>query len=133
MGCQTDPIGDFLTVIRNGVRANKQRVTVPASNLIVKITEILKREGYIENFKAMEEEGKRFIRIHLRYLANKESAIRSLKRVSKPGIHYYAGAKKIPRVMGGLGVAILSTSKGIMTDREARQANAGGEILCHVW
>ena len=133
MGSPTDPIGDFLTVIRNGVHAKKERVTTRVSNITLKITEILKREGFVDNFKLMEDNGKRFIRTHLRYLGNKQPAIRSLQRVSKPGIHYYVGSKKIPHVMGGLGVAILSTPKGLVTDREARAQNVGGEIVCKVW
>lgn len=133
MGCQTDPIGDFLTVIRNGVRAKKERVTARASNITLKITEILKKEGYIENYKLIDEAGKRFVRIHLRYMNGKQPALRSLKRISKPGIRYYVGSKEIPNVMGGLGMSILSTPRGIVSDREARQANAGGEIICYVW
>ena len=134
MGCQTDPIADFLTVIRNGVRARKERVTTRVSNITLKVTEILKREGFIDNFKVVEEDGKRFVRIHLRYMGvTKRAAIRSLKRISTPGIRYYVGAKKIPRVMGGLGISILSTPKGIVSDQEAREGNVGGEIICKVW
>jgi len=133
MGCPTDPIGDFLTIIRNGVRANKERVTARSSGICVRIVEILKREGFVENFKPVEENGRRFLRIHLRYLIPKQSAIHGLVRVSKPGIHYYVGAREIPRVLGGLGVAILTTSRGILTDREAREANVGGELICKVW
>lgn len=133
MGCQTDPVADFLTVIRNGVRAKKERVTARASNFTLRIAEILKREGYIENYKLAEENGKRYVRIHLRYLSKKEPALHSLKRISKPGIHYYVKAKKAPSVMGGLGLAILSTPKGLLTDREAREINVGGEVVCYVW
>ncbi len=133
MGAPTDPVGDFLTIIRNGVRVKKERVTTLASKFTLKIAEILKREGYIDNFKLIEEDGKRFLRIHLRYMRNKRPAIRSLQRVSKPGIRYYVGAKKIQSVMGGFGISILSTPKGLVTDREARSANIGGEIICKVW
>ena len=133
MGSQTDPIADFLTVIRNGVQAKKERVTTPASKMTLKITEILKQESFIDNFKLMEENGKRYIRIHLRYLDDRKPAIRAIKRVSTPGLRYYVGAKRIPIVMGGLGVAILSTPKGLATDREARRANVGGEVVCKVW
>ena len=133
MGCQTDPIADFLTVIRNGVHAKKDRVTARASKMTVRIAEILRQEGFIDQFKLIDEEGKRFLRIHLRYLKNKRPAIRSLKRISKPGLRYYVGSKKIPFVMGGLGCAILSTPKGVVADRTAREANTGGEIICKVW
>ena len=133
MGCQTDPIADFLTMIRNGARAKKERITAPVSKVTAKITEILKKEGFIDNFKVVEEDGKKFVRIHLRYLRSKQPAIQSLKRISKPGVRYYVGSKKVPNVMGGLGLAILSTPRGILTDREARAANVGGEIICHVW
>ncbi len=133
MGCQTDPIADFLTVIRNGVRARKERITTPVSKLTLRIAEILQKEGYISNFKAVEEEGKKFVRIHLRYLKNKKPALRSLKRISKPGIRHYVGAKKIPNVMGGLGLSILSTPKGVITGREARRENVGGEVICNIW
>lgn len=133
MGNQTDPIADFLTVIRNGVRAKKDRLTTRASNLTLRISEILKQEGYIENYKLMEEGGKRFVRLHLKYFPHKQSAIRQLKRISRPGLRRYAGAGEIRKVMGGLGLSILSTSKGLMTDKQARQGNIGGEIICEVW
>ena len=133
MGSPTDPIADFLTVIRNGARAKKEKVTTRASNITLKIAEILKSEGFIDNFKLVEEDGKRFIRIHLRYVGAKQSAIHVLQRISKPGVRYYFGAKKIPIVLGGLGVAILSTPRGVVSDRQARQANVGGELICKVW
>ena len=133
MGSPTDPIADFLTVIRNGARAKKERVTTRVSNLNLKILEILQREGFIDNFKLIEEDSKRFVRIHLKYRSNKQPVIHSLKRISKPGIRYYTGVKNIPSVMGGLGISILSTPRGILSDREARQANVGGEIICKVW
>ena len=133
MGCPTDPIADFLTVIRNGVRSKKERITTRVSKITLRIAEILKKEGYIESYKAFEEGGKKFIRVHLRYLKNKKPAIRSLQRISKPGIRYYVGAEEIPNVMGGLGVSILSTNRGVMTDRDARTANVGGELICKVW
>ena len=133
MGVPTDFIADFLTQIRNASRAGKQQITVPGSKMTGKIAEILKREGFIENFKLMEEGTKRSVRIHLKYLTGKQSAIQSLVRISKPGLRHYVGTHDVPRVLGGLGVAILSTSKGIMTDREARTAKLGGELLCKVW
>lgn len=133
MGAPTDPIADFLTVIRNGIQAKKDKVTTRASNMTLKIADILKQEGFINNFKLIEEAGKRSIRIQLRYSKNNQPAIRSLERISKPGIHYYVGAKEIPRALGGLGVTILSTSKGMLTDRQAREIHIGGEVVCKVW
>ena len=133
MGAPTDPVADFLTQIRNASRAGKQSVTIPASKLTLKIAEILKREGFIENFKAGEEGVKRFVRVHLKYVKGKQSAIQSLIRISKPGLRQYVNSGEVPRVLGGLGVAILSTSKGIITDREARTQKVGGELLCKVW
>jgi small subunit ribosomal protein S8 len=133
MGCPTDPIADFLTTIRNGARAKKERVTTPASNITIRIAEILKQEGYIEACKVIEEDNRRFLRIHLRYGKDQVSAIRSLVRISKPGIHYYVGCRELPRLLKALGVAILSTSRGIMTDRQARDTHVGGEVLCKVW
>ena len=114
-------------------RAKKERVTARVSNFNLKITEILKREGFIDNYKVIEEGGKRFVRIHLKYSGIKKPVIHQLQRISKPGIRYYVGAKEIPSVMGGLGISILSTPKGLVTDREARSANVGGEIICKVW
>ena len=133
MGSPTDPIADFLTIIRNGIRAKKEKVTTRASNITLKIAEILKKEEFIDNFKLIEEDGKRFIRIHLRYVNGKQSAIHTIQRISKPGVRYYTGAKKIPNVIGGLGISILSTPKGVISDREARQTNVGGELICRVW
>ena len=133
MSAPTDPIADFLTQIRNAARTGKPTVTVIASKLKLKITGILKQEGFISNYKAVEEGVKRFIRIHLKYSHGKHSVIRSLVRVSKPGLRQYVGCEEIPRVLGGLGVAILSTSKGVMSDREARKQRMGGELICKVW
>lgn len=133
MSVPTDPISDFLTQIRNAARAAKANVTMPGSQLTVKIAEILKKEGFIENFKSVEEGPKRFIRIHLKYVKGKQAAIKSIIRISKPGLRQYVNCEEVPRVLGGLGVAILSTSKGVMTDREARAQKVGGELLCKVW
>ena len=133
MAVPTDFIADFLTQIRNAARAGKVTITVPGSKLTGRIAEILKREGFVENFKMVEEGARKMIRIHLKYIRGKQSAIQSLVRVSKPGLRHYVGSAEIPRVLGGLGVAILSTSKGIMTDREARTAKIGGELICKVW
>ncbi|MBI1978002.1 MAG: 30S ribosomal protein S8 [Candidatus Omnitrophica bacterium] len=133
MAVPTDPIADFLTQIRNAARAGKANVTLPGSKLTLKIAEILKRDGFIENFKLVEEKPKRFIRVHLKYMKGKQPAIQSLIRISKPGIRQYVNSEEIPRVLGGLGIAILSTSKGVMTDRDARTQKVGGELLCKVW
>ena len=133
MAVSTDPIAAFLTEIRNSARAGKANVTLPGSRLTLRIADILRREGFIENYKALEEGPKKLIRIHLKYGVGKQPAIQSLVRVSKPGRKHYVGCKEIPRVLGGLGVAILSTSKGVLTDREARAQRIGGELLCKVW
>lgn len=133
MAVPTDSIGDFLTRIRNASHAGKAKVTVPCSKLSLRISEILKREGYVENVKAVEEQGRKYIRIHLKYMTGKKPVIQAIVRSSKPGIRYYVGSKEIPRVLGGLGMAIISTSKGLKTDREARQEGVGGELLCKVW
>lgn len=133
MAVPTDPIADFLTRIRNASRTAKSRVTVPGSKVTLRITELLKQEGYIESFKWVEEGFRKSIRIHLKYRSPKKSAIQSLLRVSKPGLRCYVETDKIPRVLGGLGMSILSTSKGMMTDRQAREAGVGGELLCQVW
>ena len=133
MGAPTDPIADFLTQIRNASRAGKANITLPGSALTLKIAGILKQEGFIENFKLIEEGAKRLIRIHLKYVKGKQPVIQSVVRISKPGLRQYVNCQEIPRVLGGLGVAILSTSKGVMTDREARVQKVGGELLCKVW
>ena len=133
MGAPTDPISDFLTQIRNAARAGKVSVTIPCSKLTFKIVEILKREGFVENYKLTEEGVKRFVRVHLKYVKGKQPAIQALVRMSTPGLRHYVNSEEVPRVLGGLGVAILSTSKGILTDREARTQKVGGELLCKVW
>lgn len=129
----TDFVGDFLTVVRNAARAKKDKVTFRTSHLTTRIAEILKEEGFIENFKAFSEGNRKLIRIHLKYMQGKEPAIRGMSRISKPGIRTYAGSQTLPKVQGGLGIAIVSTSKGVLTDREARKQKVGGEILCKVW
>lgn len=133
MSVSTDPIADFLTQIRNALRAGKASVTLPASKLTLRIAAILREEGFIENFKALDDGVKQLVRIHLRYQNGKRPAIQSLVRVSKPGLRQYVRCQEIPRVLGGLGVAILSTSKGVITDREARKQKLGGELICTVW
>jgi small subunit ribosomal protein S8 len=130
----TDPIADMLTRIRNANRANKDHVDVPSSRVKLSITKILKEEGYIKGFKNMKGAGPQgTIRLFLKYTSEGERVITDLQRISRPGIRRYARAKEIPRVLNGLGVAIVSTSQGIMTDRTARQMNVGGELLCAVW
>lgn len=130
----TDTISDYLTRVRNAIKANHRIVEVPASNLKKEITKILFEKGYILNYKFEETENKQgIIKIALKYHpVTKLSAIRSLDRVSSPGLRKYAGATEIPRVLNGLGIAIVSTSKGVITDKEAKKMNVGGEILCYV-
>jgi small subunit ribosomal protein S8 len=129
----TDPIADMLTRLRNAYRAKRKKVDIPASNLKKAVAEVLLREKYIEDFKVLEEGPQGTIRIHLKYTGREESAIVGLKRVSKPGRRVYVGKEKIPRVIGGLGTAILSTPKGVLTDKESRKLGVGGEVLCYVW
>lgn len=127
----SDFIADFLTVIRNASQAKHEKVTISTSNLTAKIAEILKREGFIDNYRMIEEGNKRYIRLHLRYIG-KDPAIRSIQRLSKPGRRMYAGYKDLPRVQGGLGIAIISTSRGLVTDKDARRDKLGGELICTV-
>jgi len=129
----TDPVADFLTRIRNSIRARHQKLDVPASKLKAEIARILKDEGYIANFKATEENGQKILRVYLKYGTNNEAAIRDLQRVSRPGCRVYVGRDEIRRVQGGLGISILTTPKGVMTGRQARRENVGGEVLCEVW
>ena len=129
----TDPVADFLTRIRNAMRARHQKLDVPASKLKAEIARILKEEGYIANYKPTEEDGMKVIRVYLKYNTNNESVIRDLKRVSRPGCRVYQGKNEIRRVQGGFGIAILTTPKGVMTGRQARREGVGGEILCEVW
>lgn len=129
----SDPISDMLTRIRNATRAGAPEVAMPHSRLKGEIARILKAEGYIKDFAADKEGVQKSLRLQLRYRGGDESIIRGLRRVSKPGLRRYVAVDKVPRVVGGLGVAILSTSRGLMTDREARQANVGGEVLCYIW
>lgn len=129
----TDFIADFLTVVRNASRAKKEKVTARASNLSVRIADILKKEGFIDSYKLFNEGNKKFVRIHLRYLQGKQPAIQGIRRVSTPGRRVYVACDEIPRVLGGLGVAVVSTSKGLLVDREAKRARVGGELVCKVW
>lgn len=128
----TDPIADMLTRIRNGIRARHQRVDMPNSKLKTEIARILRDEGYIANFKIVEEEKKKVLRVFLRYDAEGENAISNLERISRPGRRVYVGTGEIPRVLGGLGVTILTTPRGLMTGKSARKAGVGGEVLCSV-
>src|SRR5213076_2846876 len=128
----TDPVADFLTRIRNAHNAHHQKFDVPASKLKLEIARILKEEGYIANFKATEEEGRKVIRVYLKYGANNEPTMSQLARVSRPGCRVYVGRNEIPRVLGGLGINILTTPKGVMTGRQARKQGVGGELLCEV-
>lgn len=132
MSAITDPIADMLTRIRNGLRARHPRVDMPSSKLKVEIARILKDEGYIANFKVAEESKKKVLRVFLRYTPEGASVISELQRVSKPGRRVYLGAREIPRVMGGMGVNILTTPQGVMTGKAARKAKLGGEVLCQI-
>ena len=130
----TDPIADYLTRLRNAIRANHRVVEVPASNLKKDITKILFEKGYILNFKFVEDGKQGIIKIALKYDAmGKTNAFKALQRVSTPGLRKYTGYKSMPRVINGLGVAIISTSKGVMTEKEASQLKIGGEVLCYVY
>lgn len=130
---RTDFIADFLTIVRNANNARKDTVTAPASNVTVRIAELLKDEGFLKDVKPFAEGNKRFVRIHLKFLKDGKPAIQGMKRVSTPGRRYYLGSEEVPRVQGGLGIAIISTSKGVITDREARRTKVGGELICKVW
>ena len=129
----TDPVADMLTSIRNANTAKHESVDVPASNLKKAIAKILLDEGYIKSYEVVEDGTQGVIRIQLKYLAGKEKVISGLRRVSKPGLRVYAGADELPRVLRGLGIAIISTSKGVMTDKAARANHVGGEVLAFVW
>lgn len=129
----TDPIADMLTRIRNANSAKHETVDIPASNMKKAIAEILNEEGYIKGYQIIEDGKQGVIRIALKYSPSKERVISGLKRVSKPGLRIYAGAEELPRVLKGLGIAIISTSKGIMTDKAARKENIGGEVLAFIW
>jgi small subunit ribosomal protein S8 len=130
----TDPIADFLTRVRNAVRANHRVVDVPASKLKKEITKILFDQGYILSYKFEERPAQDNIKIALKYDKDtKESVIKDIQRLSKPGLRKYAGAGELPRILNGLGIAIVSTSKGVMTDKQARAENVGGEVLCYVY
>jgi small subunit ribosomal protein S8 len=129
---KTDPIADCFTMIRNAIMAKKDTLDVPLSNSIKAILDILKKESYIENFKLIEDKKQGVGRIYLKYISGK-SAIRNIKRISRPSLRVYVKHKKVPSVLRGRGIAIISTSKGIMVDKEAREAGIGGEIIGYIW
>ncbi len=129
----SDPIADMLTVIRNGCRAKLRKVEVPASKMKSEILKVLLREKFISNYKYIEDGKQGILRIYLKYTEDEESVITGIERVSTPGLRKYVDAKNLPVVYGGLGIAILSTSRGIMTNKEARKLGIGGEVICKVW
>ncbi|AZP03809.1 30S ribosomal protein S8 [Jeotgalibaca ciconiae] len=129
----TDPIADFLTRIRNANMVRHASLEVPASNMKVEIAKILKNEGFIKNYEVIEDDKQNVIRVFLKYGVNNERVITGLKRISKPGLRVYAKTGEVPRVLNGLGIAIVSTSEGVVTDKEARAKNIGGEVLAYVW
>jgi len=129
----TDTVADMLARIRNAISARHQKVDVPASKLKLEIARILKEEGYVSNFKATEEEGHKVLRIYLKYGHNNEAAISKVERVSRPGCRVYVRRTEIPRVLGGMGINILTTPRGVMTGRQARKEGVGGELLCEIW
>ena len=132
MSATTDPIADLLTRVRNAIKAKKKKVDIPSSNMKKGIVEILKSQKYIHDFMIIEDNKQNVIRIALKY-SNGQSAITGLKRISTPGLRSYSPVEGLPRVLNGFGVAIVSTSKGLMTERQAKKENVGGEILCEVW
>ena len=129
----TDPIADMLTRIRNASKAKLEKVDIPSSKLKLEIAKILKDEGYIKNLKMVKDRRQGVIRIYLKYTDEESPVIQGLKRISKPGCRVYVGNIAIPRVMGGMGTAILSTPRGVQTGKQAKKDNVGGEVLCHIW
>ena len=129
----TDPVADMLTRIRNGSRAHHEVVSMPSSTLKVAIARILKDEGFIRDFEVKTEGPKRTLSVQLRYAEKKQPVVTDLRRISKPGLRVYAKSREMPKVLGGLGLAIVSTPRGVMTASQARRENIGGEILCYVW
>jgi len=129
----SDPIADFLTSIRNAVRAKHRKVDVPASRVKTELAKVLLRERFINNFKLIEDQKQGVLRVYLKYTAEQSNVISGIRRVSTPGRRVYVAKTEIPRVMSGMGTSIVSTSRGIMTDREARESGLGGELMCQVW
>ncbi|SMC02888.1 SSU ribosomal protein S8P [Sulfobacillus thermosulfidooxidans DSM 9293] len=129
----TDPIADMLTRIRNANVVYREHVDVPDSKIKRALAQILKQEGFIRDYELVEDGKHGMIRLHLKYGPNRERVISGLKRISRPGLRVYAGHDELPRVLGGLGIAVLSTSRGVMTEKQAREIHVGGEVLCYVW
>ena len=129
----TDPIGDMLTRVRNANSVGKETVSMPSSKKLVEIARVMAEEGYITRYEVIDGEPRATLEITLKYGDKKSKTIRGIKRVSKPGLRIYAGVDELPRVLGGLGTAIVSTSKGVMSDRDARKAGVGGEVIAYVW
>ncbi len=129
----TDPIADMLTRVRNACRAGHRKVDIPSSRMKREIARILKESGFVHNYAYIDDNRQGYLRLYLKYSSDEEGAIQGLKRESRPGLRKYVGKAEIPRILNGLGVAILSTSKGILTDRTARREGVGGEIICSVW
>lgn len=129
----TDPIADYLTRIRNGIQAGHDAVVIPASKIKERISGILKQEGYIHSYKAVNHEGRDYLILNLKYVKDKQNVIHGLRRISKPGLRIYAGVSEIPEINGGLGITILSTPQGILSGKDAKKQNVGGEILASVW
>ncbi|MGM0501334.1 MAG: 30S ribosomal protein S8 [Bacillota bacterium] len=129
----TDPIADMLTRIRNATQLSKDKVNIPASNVKEAIAELLSEEGFIKGYKRRDDTAQGSLELFLKYGSNDEQVITGLKRISKPGLRVYADKSELPKVLGGLGVAVISTSQGVMTDKEARKNGIGGEVLCYVW
>lgn len=129
----TDPIADFLTRIRNANMVYKDHVEVPASKMKKGLAEILKNEGFIRNYEVIDDGKQGILRIYLKYGPNKQKVITGLKRISKPGLRVYVKKDEIPKVLGGLGIAVISTPKGLMTDKQARKEGLGGEVICYIW
>lgn len=129
----TDPVADLLTRIRNATKEKHEKLEVPASRLKANVVRVLKEEGYIKNFRLMREEGRPVIKVYLKYTEQGDSVIQGIRRVSRPGLRRYSGYETMPRPLGGAGIAIVSTSKGVTTGHKARTQKVGGEILCEVW
>jgi small subunit ribosomal protein S8 len=129
----TDPLADMLTRIRNAGRAGHDKVDIPASRMKIALARIFKEEGFIKNYKVIKDNRQGILRVYLRYDGEQKPLIQRIERVSRPGLRVYAGHEDLPRVQGGLGVAVISTSKGVVTDRQARKLKVGGEVLCQIW
>jgi small subunit ribosomal protein S8 len=129
----TDPIADFLTRIRNANQAYKERVEIPNSRMKRALAEIMKSEGFVRNYDKIEDGKQGVLRLYLKYGPNKQKVLTGLKRISKPGLRVYVQKDEVPKVLGGLGIAIISTPKGLMTDKQARQDGLGGEVICYIW